>query len=518
MKSRNQSTKNLFFKIKHLKKQLLNSERFMTSVVNASFDAIITFDVKGNILYWNKSTERIFGYSTEEIASNNIYNFLKGSEKRKNQEVLNRYLNLAIQKNKKQTFEILFSKKNESFFLCEFSISCWKLNKSTYYTGVFRDTTERKNKNALIKKLSLAIRNSKDIVLMTGVDGIITYVNPEFTRVYGYEYNELVNKCTPRVIKGTDDDELFKTLWKTLKNGNSFKISAYKNKKRNGEFITVDSSIDPIINNDGKIIGYLGIQRDASQRIHNMEQLEKTIEKSNTLDKIKRDFLDRLSHELKTPLNAIIGLSNLIDENTELNEIIEYAKAINKSGEQLLSIYENIYNMSVLESKNINMSSTPINLCNLMHEINEQIKTFRIRENKEHLKLNLKIPNCVNCLINTDYIKLKQVMINLLQNALKFSEEGSINFGFKMDDKFSRYEFFVSDEGIGIDQIHQNLIFKGFTQVNGSYNRSYEGLGIGLTVANKLVKHLGGEIKLESEIGKGSKFLFYLPVKVKAIV
>lgn len=262
---------------------------------------------------------------------------------------------------------------------------------------------------------------------------------------------------------------------------------------------------------------------------NNLENLvkERTLElsaardKAEESDRLKSEFLATMTHELRTPLNAIIGLSDLIEPDLPLDEILEYVKMINTSGEHLLRLIEDLIKISLIESGKEKVLLKDIDLTVLLKEIHESIEAYQINLDKQHIDLKLDIPTKYeNYTIYNDELKLKHILMNILKNALKFSDKGIINYGFKICDNEDnkRITFFVTDNGIGIDQSHQDLIFNGFTQVNGSFNRQYEGVGIGLTIAKKLVNLLNGNIWVDSKLGEGSSFFVSFPLKtVKTI-
>ncbi|WP_396600852.1 ATP-binding protein [Algibacter sp. R77976] len=247
--------------------------------------------------------------------------------------------------------------------------------------------------------------------------------------------------------------------------------------------------------------------------------LELTIakDKAEESDRLKSEFLSTMSHELRTPLNSIIGLSSLIDSDTSMDDILEHVELINNSGEHLLKLIEDLFKISQIESGKEKLFMKDIDLNIFLKEVQDSMIIYRDNLGKQHIDFNFVIPeNYNNLTIYTDKLKLTQILINLLKNAIKFTDSGIVNYGFnisKKKDEETNIVFFVSDTGIGIDQSHQDKIFKGFTQVNGDYNRPYEGIGIGLTIAKKLVKLLDGNIWVDSVLGEGSSFFFSFPLK-----
>lgn len=230
--------------------------------------------------------------------------------------------------------------------------------------------------------------------------------------------------------------------------------------------------------------------------------------KAEESDNLKSAFLANMSHEIRTPMNAIMGFSNLLLEKGLVKEKIEnYVKIINASGLQLLTIISDIIDISKIESGQVIIEYENININTLMNDI---YITYNKITNLKKIKLSFscKRPND-NLQIKTDGNRIKQVLCNLLNNALKFTKQGQINFGYVI--KGSTIEFFVKDTGIGIAPENQDLIFNRFRQVDVTSTRIYGGNGLGLSISKALVEKLGGSMTVHSQLGEGSIFTFTIP-------
>jgi len=380
---------------------------------------------------------------------------------------------------------------------------------------LFKFNLRKKSEEKLLK-LNLAISNSQEVVFMTDKEGIITFINPEFTKMYGFNAEEVVGKVTPRILKsGLTTKEQNEQLWNLLLNKQNIPRSEYVNKSKDGKLIDVEGSTDPIINDNGDIIGFLAIQRDISERKRSERELMNALEKATESDRLKSAFLATMSHELRTPLNAIIGFSDFLDKNCSTDDVEKFGKVINSSGNHLLSIVEDLFDITLIESNVINIRKEEIPLQSFLNIIYSTIKIEQQKMDKNHIDIHLIIPpESTDLTIFTDQTKLKQILINLLKNALKFTNEGYINFGFMIDDSDKTvFKFYVEDSGIGIAKDKQEIIFDVFRQADDSHTRLYGGVGIGLSIAKKLTEILGGEIWVESAEGKGSAFYFTLPIE-----
>jgi len=236
-------------------------------------------------------------------------------------------------------------------------------------------------------------------------------------------------------------------------------------------------------------------------------------EKAEESDRLKTAFLQNMSHEIRTPMNAIMGFSELISLQYNNKEKVEkYSKIINQRCNDLLCLIDDILDIARIESGQLSINPQSTNLSKLCNEIYQLFKEHQKKINKENIQLK-KEPNFKYKNIIIDDVKLKQIFINLVNNAFKFTKEGVVTFGCK---NYSDNEilFYVSDTGIGIPKDKFDYIFERFTQLEVGLSKQYGGTGLGLSIVKGLVKLLGGKIWLESELGKGTTFYFTIPFSI----
>jgi signal transduction histidine kinase/CheY-like chemotaxis protein len=259
---------------------------------------------------------------------------------------------------------------------------------------------------------------------------------------------------------------------------------------------------------DFKNIGSL-FEENARQK----NKLVKAKLKAEESDKLKSSFLSNLSHEIRTPMNAIIGFTELLlNTEVEKEEQLEYLSAIDKSGKNLIAIIDDLIEMSKIESHQTKPNYTAVNLESCINDLYDSIKIT----NKKSKKIDFKIIESKNPAlhpIKTDEIKLKQIITNLITNALKFTEQGSVSFGYEIDEQNNQVKFTVKDTGFGIDEKEQKYIFDRFRRVGGDRSIKVRGLGLGLAISKAYVEMLGGTIALESKLEKGSEFSFSIPLE-----
>ena len=296
---------------------------------------------------------------------------------------------------------------------------------------------------------------------------------------------------------------------------------------------------------EGKVTGVLAVQSYTDEEAYNasdMELLEfvseqisisidrkkaeqdlKTaLHKATESDRLKSTFLASMSHELRTPLNAIIGFSSLVERKTPIDNILKYTNTINSSGNHLLSIVEDLFDITLIESGETKLKKSNVKLNELLTDIYEITKAEQNNIKRDNLEFKLITDSKEKeILIDADPVKLKQILINLLKNALKFTHEGYIHFGYKIKkEKRKKYiEFFVEDTGIGIPIDKQKFVFDVFARLEDAHSGDYGGTGIGLSIARKLTELMGGTIWVESDptndgLFRGSTFYFTLPYDV----
>jgi len=262
---------------------------------------------------------------------------------------------------------------------------------------------------------------------------------------------------------------------------------------------------------DGNVQGIIGISHDITARYAMEEQLRIAKDQAEESNRLKTAFLANMSHEIRTPLNAIIGFSNLlVYDDIEAEDRETYSRLITQSGDSLANLINDIVDMAKIESGQVAVENKLFPVNEVMHDL---LIMYRERVIQIEMPITMKYdpdPLYPELSLNTDQYRMKQVIMNLLNNALKFSVKGTVTYGYRVKDAYCN--FFVQDEGIGIKEQSLKVIFDAFTQVDGTYSRQYGGVGLGLSISKRLVELMDGQIWVESEPGVGSKFSFRLPL------
>ena len=281
-----------------------------------------------------------------------------------------------------------------------------------------------------------------------------------------------------------------KLITSILETGSLFAIGSLKRTK--GEF------------------GYIGnlFEENSNQR----KQLEISKHKAEESDKLKSSFLANLSHEIRTPMNAIVGFSDLLNNpDLDENDKSEYLRIINRSGINLVSIIEDLIEMSKIDALQIKPKYKGINLNKCIKELYETIKVT-IPKEKQFDFFVIECQNPIKKYLLTDVVKLKQILVNLIANAIKFTDKGSISFGYEIDENDGTVVFTVKDTGRGIDEKNLKAIFDRFLRVEDHFHAESNGLGLGLAISKAYIEMLGGSINVKSSFGNGSIFTFKIPL------
>ncbi|MDP4094479.1 MAG: histidine kinase N-terminal 7TM domain-containing protein [Bacillota bacterium] len=275
-----------------------------------------------------------------------------------------------------------------------------------------------------------------------------------------------------------------------------------------------DFKLSPLYDTKSKFSGYFIVMRDITDLENAMRELEESKQAAEDANKAKSRFLASMSHEIRTPLNGILGMSHLLSSAKLSEEERIYLKSIEYSAGSLLEIINDILDFSKIEAGKMELEEIAFNIKSLMKDV---IDTFMYQKNEKGLKLETKIADSIPDYIIGDPVRIRQILINLIGNAFKFTEKGSIDIRLeKAGEKGNEIllQFSVSDTGIGIPKEKIGNLFESFRQLDSSTTRKYGGTGLGLAIVDNLISIMNGNIRVESELGEGSKFLFTIPFKL----
>jgi PAS domain S-box-containing protein len=360
------------------------------------------------------------------------------------------------------------------------------------------------------KFYSMLIHSADDGISFYDREGNLKFSNAAFYSLIGYD-RESYNSSDPAFFIHPDDQGYPVNRIEALKN-KGFYESELRLRHKDGHYVNLSTRSVTVKDEVGEILGALTISRDITKLKQVHEELIKANIEAETSNRLKSSFLANISHEIRTPLNSVVGFSNLLLSNDLTQEVKEeYIEHINHNSEKLLQIIGDIIDLSRLESSQIEITYEETSVNEIVNEIIEEARQM-IKRNEKPIILNVKDQFEDNGdLIFTDKVWLKRVLSHLMDNAIKFTLDGSIEFSYYRENE--NLMFKIKDTGIGINKENLGRIFEEFRQEIDGHHRPFEGLGIGLTLAKEVVERMGGKINVLSEKGIGSEFSFSIPYR-----
>ena len=356
----------------------------------------------------------------------------------------------------------------------------------------------------------MLVQSANDGISFYDREWRLKYANTAFYSMIGYEKDSYNALNQVDLIHPDDQDYQLKKEQALAHNG--FFETELRLRHKTGHYLNLSTRSVTVRSDSGEILGALTISRDITRMKQVYEDLIKANIGAEASNRLKSNFLANISHEIRTPLNSVVGFSNLLLSNNLPNEVKEeYIEHINHNSERLLQIIGDIIDLSRLESSQIEITYEEASLSSIVNEIIEEARQV-IKRNEKSIILNVKnYFEDIGDLIFTDRIWLKRVLNHLMDNAVKFTLEGSVEFSYLLENQ--NIVFKIRDTGIGINKENLGHIFEEFRQEFDGHHRPFEGLGIGLTLAKEVIERMGGKIFVESEKGVGSEFSFSIPYR-----
>jgi len=368
---------------------------------------------------------------------------------------------------------------------------------------------KEKEKTALSELKFKGIINSvADAIFSYNPDNFeIIETNEATSRVYGYEMDELIGMSCLKF--SAEEDKSKVGITEAHQKGAPF-MNLTHHKKKDGTAIIVQIQSYKIFINKKPLI--FAVSHDITNIKKKEEELITAKERAEESDRLKSAFLANMSHEIRTPMNGILGFANLLKEvDLKSEKQQEYITIIEKSGDRMLNIINEIMDISKIESgqMNIFITDVDINKC-----LEDSYLFFKHEAERKNIELKLtKVLNTSEIILKTDLDKLNSILFNLIKNAIKYTMQGTVEFGYGLNNSKNELEFFVKDTGIGIPKDRQLAIFERFIQADIEDKMAHQGAGLGLTISKAFVEMLGGGLWLESELNVGTTFYFTLPYK-----
>lgn len=487
------------------KQAITNFEYF----VKESPDLICITDFNAYFKVVNDSLIKVLGYSRDEIFANQFFNLIHPDDRDKTKKEIDK-----LTKNCPTIdFENRYIKKNGELVVLQWKANLHTCNKLIY--SIARDITDIKKTEEKLLTSEKSLNEAQKIAKIGSWDfNLVTqelFWSNELYKIFEFENIPNDTQLYPKYLScfsPEDLEEFNQNVNFTIVNKVPYEMEhriTLEDQKIKWVFCTGV----PILDDNKNVVGLRGVVQDITQK----KQINETIsakEKAEAANKAKSDFLANMSHEIRTPLNGIVGFTDLLLKTKCDNDQLEYLKTVNESANTLMEIVNNILDFSKIESGKIELNSDEIDIIQLSNQI---INLFKYEANHKRIELLLDIDPSVPKYIKGDAFRLKQVLVNLLSNAMKFTAAGFIKLRLALmeqEETISKIKFSVIDTGIGIKDDNQKKIFQSFIQADNTTTRKYGGTGLGLTISSQLLALKNSELQLSSVYGSGSEFFFIL--------
>jgi PAS domain S-box-containing protein len=370
----------------------------------------------------------------------------------------------------------------------------------------------KSNVKSISEQLAKVAGNIKEVIFEADLEGKWSYLNPAWEELMGYSVQSSLHKPYYDYIKDENNQPFEELMVLQNSNFNSAKVSV-ETLTREGTLKWVDISVKRLNNKEGNPEGFIGTITDITRQKKTEHELIEAKEKATLANKAKDEFLSTMSHEIRTPLNAVIGVSHLLLLEDPKKEQLENLHALKYSSEHLLELVNDILDFNKIASGSIDLEETDFSINRILNGLRS---IFHHKAKDKNIRFTIKKDNDLPDMLIGDSTRITQILTNLINNAIKFTEEGKVVLDMELEEigpNSSSICFEIKDTGIGIPEDKQEKIFRSFAQANSNTTRKYGGTGLGLAICKKLVELMGGDLWVESTEGKGSTFGFTLTFK-----
>ena len=522
---------------KQREEALLKAGALQSAIFNSANFSSIATDAKGVIQIFNVGAERMLGYMAAEVM-----NKITPADISDPQELIARATALSAElatpitpgfealvfkasRGIEDIYELTYIRKDGSRFPAVVSVTALRDAQDSIigYLLIGTDNTARKQVEAEQKKLDQRLRDQQfytrsliesniDALMTTDPSGIITDVNKQMEGLTGCTRDELIGAPFKGYFTDPERAEAAIKLVLSEKKVTDYELTA---SARDGTKTVVSYNATTFYDRDRTLQGVFAAARDVTEGKRVEMELKQAKAAAESASRTKSEFLASMSHEIRTPMNAIMGIADLLAKTALSAEQDKYVQIFRRAGDNLLNLINDILDLSKVEASQLELEQTGFSLNDLLEKVIEMVA---LRAQEKGLALVCEIaPNVPTDLVG-DPTRLRQVLLNLLGNAIKFTESGEVSLRVTPDAGSSiptAFQFKVSDTGIGIQDEILGRVFERFTQADSSTTRRFGGSGLGLTISKRLVELMGGRIWAESEVGKGSVFSFVVPFELR---
>ncbi|MCA9176109.1 MAG: response regulator [Planctomycetales bacterium] len=480
-------------------------------VLEAALDASVTIDSAGRVIFWSTQATQTFGWTEDEALGRSLSELVIPPSLRKlHEDGLANYFRTGQGPVLGQRVELPTAmRKGGEEFPIELRVVPVQVGDETLFHGYACDISERAEDAEYRMRMAALVDSSYDGIIGKDVSGRIISWNLGAERIYGYTEEEAVGTTASLILPhGIKQEE--PQIRRAMRTGQRLVQFETVRRRKDGRLINVSLTVSPITDDDGVVIGSSNIVRDITQANRQKEELQRAIEEAEEASRLRSEFLANVSHELRTPMSAIIGMTQLALEDELSDDVRDYINTANDAAHSLLTLLNDILDFSKLESGTFQIKKEPF--C-LRESLDETLKTLAPKAFEKGLELVCDVEPAVPEWLVGDAARLRQVLTNLIGNAIKFTDRGEVVCSVRLMKSWPSaawLQFEVNDTGVGIPESEQERIIEPFMQVDATTTRQHGGTGLGLAICRELLDLMGGRLQIVSEPGVGSSFSFQL--------
>ncbi len=479
------------------------TERDLADFIENAMEGLHKIDPDGKILWANNAELKQLGYCSEEYVGRNVAEF--HFEQSVIQDILHRLhtgqeiYNYPVRLRHKQGTEVHVLIHSNGYY------EDGQLVYARTFSRDLTDSIDAQRERALLAAL---VDSSDDAIISKNLNGIITSWNHAAELLFGYTADEIVGTSIVRLIPDDRVSEEHEIIGKIAR-GEHIRHFQTLRRRKDGSLVDISLAISPIKNSHGQIMGASTIARDITEQVRMLQDLEQANRAAEKANKTKSALLANVSHELRTPMTAVLGFAEILRGESTAPSFIDKVDSITRNGKYLLALLDDMLDLSVIEADKLSISKQPVDVPKTIEDVR---LLMNVRAVEEGIPLIFEWNNPIPQTITADRVRLRQILVNLIGNALKFTDEGEVRVSIRLDAEQTLLLFEVSDTGIGMTPAQLERIFQPFTQASPETAQRFGGTGLGLTISKRLACAMGGAIHVTSQAGQGSCFTLALPV------